>query len=51
MIGLGVAVTTTIGPVVLELSPRHGVHVGDVVAFAVSYAMALAITAGVAAAG
>lgn len=44
LLGLGVAATTRIGPTVLTLSTNHGVHLGDVVAFAVAYAAALMIT-------
>jgi hypothetical protein len=43
-LGLAVAATTRIGPVVLALSRNHGVHLGDLVAFAVVYAVALVIT-------
>jgi hypothetical protein len=34
--GLVFAATTTVGPVVLTLSPGHGVHVGDLVALLVA---------------
>ena len=33
-VSLAVAADTRIGPVLLTLSPRHGVHAGDVVAVA-----------------
>jgi hypothetical protein len=42
--GLVAAATTKIGPVVVALSYRHGVHVGDLVAFAACYAAALPVT-------
>ena len=45
LFGLGVAATTTIGPTVLVLSYNHGVHLGDLVAFAGAYAAAAVITA------
>ncbi|MHA6785894.1 hypothetical protein ACVGOW_33595 [Pseudonocardia saturnea] len=45
LFGLGVAATTTIGPTVLVLSYNHGVHLGDLVAFAGAYAVAAVITA------
>jgi hypothetical protein len=45
LFGLGVAATTTIGPTVLRLSYNHGVHLGDLVAFAGAYAVAAMITA------
>ena len=48
LLGLALAATTRIGPVVLALSRSHGVHLGDLVAFAVVYAVALAITLGTA---
>jgi hypothetical protein len=44
LFGLGVAATTKIGPIVLTVSARHGVHLGDLLAFAVSYSAALMIT-------
>jgi hypothetical protein len=44
VIGLAVSVTTKIDPVVVAVSVRHGVHLGDLLAFAGSYAAALAIT-------
>ena len=45
LFGLGVAATTTIGPTVLSLSYNHGVHLGDLVAFAGAYAVAAVLTA------
>jgi hypothetical protein len=45
LVGLVVAATTKIGPVLLTISARHGIHLGDLLAFAVSYATALVITA------
>jgi hypothetical protein len=44
LFGLAVAATTTVGPVVLELTSRHGVHFGDIVAFVGSYIVALLVT-------
>jgi hypothetical protein len=44
LLGLVVAVTTRIGPVVLTVSARHGVHLGDLLAFAAAYAAAVVIT-------
>jgi hypothetical protein len=44
LLGLGVAATTRIGPVVLRISAGHGVHLGDLLAFAVVYAAALVLT-------
>jgi hypothetical protein len=44
LFGLGVAATTRIGPIVLTVSTSHGVHLGDLLAFAVAYSAALAIT-------
>lgn len=43
-IGLQVAATTRIGPVLVKLSYRHGVHLGDLLAFAACYGVALLIT-------
>lgn len=45
LFGLAVAATTTIGPILLSLSYNHGVHLGDLVAFAGAYAVAAVITA------
>ena len=44
VLGTGVAATTRIGPVLFTVSGSHGVHLGDVVAFAVAYAAALVFT-------
>ncbi|HYH32317.1 MAG TPA: hypothetical protein VD903_18260 [Pseudonocardia sp.] len=44
LIGLGVAATTRIGPTLFAVSTNHGVHLGDVVAFAVAYGAALVLT-------
>jgi len=41
---LAFAAESSVGPVVLTLSRRHGVHLGDLVALAVAYAAALLIT-------
>ncbi len=46
--GLWTAATTAVGPVVLRLTQSHGVHVGDVVAFAVLYGAAALVTGRVA---
>jgi hypothetical protein len=43
-LGLGVAATTRIGPIVLTISVNHGVHLGDILACAVAYTAAFAIT-------
>ena len=40
MFGLAFARWTAVGPVVLILGRGHGVHVGDLVAFAAAYAAA-----------
>jgi len=45
-LGLFVATTTKIGPVLLSLSSNHGVHLGDVMAFAVAYAGVLVLELG-----
>ncbi|WP_214402314.1 hypothetical protein [Pseudonocardia lacus] len=42
--GLLVASTTKIGPVVLALTARHGVHEGDLVGFGIFYGIALLAT-------
>ncbi|OZM81729.1 hypothetical protein [Pseudonocardia sp. MH-G8] len=44
LLGLALAATTRIGPVLFVLSRNHGVHLGDLVAFAVVYAVVLVIT-------
>ena len=41
---LGVAATTRIGPIVLDLSERHGVHLGDVVTALVCFTAAWTVT-------
>ena len=43
--GLAVAASTRIGPVVVRLSHHHGIHLGDVLAFAGAYAVAALVTA------
>ena len=42
--GLAFAELTKVGPVLLTLSYRHGVHVGDLVAFAAAYSAAAILT-------
>ena len=42
--GLVFAAWTAVGPILLTLSPRHGVHVGDLVAFAAVYTVAAVLT-------
>lgn len=44
LFGLAVAATTTIGPIVVDLSQNHGVHLGDLVAFSGAYLVALVVT-------
>lgn len=44
LFGLAVAAETKIGPTVLSLSYNHGVHLGDLVAFAGAYAVAAVLT-------
>jgi hypothetical protein len=44
VLGLGIAATAKIGPILLTVSARHGVHLGDLLAFGVFYAAALVIT-------
>ncbi|MHA6627493.1 hypothetical protein ACU61A_18800 [Pseudonocardia sichuanensis] len=44
LLGLAVAATTRIGPVLLALTRNHGVHLGDLVAFAAIYGGALVVT-------
>lgn len=41
---LGVARMTAVGPVVLTLSNRHGVHLGDLAALALVVVAAVALT-------
>jgi hypothetical protein len=50
---LYVAATTAIGPTVFELTPTHGVHLGDVTVGAVAFtgAICLPVAAAVATAG
>ncbi len=40
---LYVAATTEVGPILVELSATHGIHLGDVVAGLVSYAAAIGL--------
>jgi nitrate/nitrite transporter NarK len=42
--GLAFAAWTAVGPVLLTLTHRHGVHVGDLVAFVAAYSVAAALT-------
>lgn len=42
--GLFVAATTKVGRVVVEVTPAHGVHLGDVLAFGSLYALAGMLT-------
>lgn len=42
--GLAFAAWTAVGPVLLTLSPSHGVHAGDLVAFVAVYTVAAALT-------
>lgn len=44
LVGLVAAATTRIGPTVITISATHGAHLGDLLAFAVSYIAALVIT-------
>jgi hypothetical protein len=39
-----IAVETAVGPVVLTLTRRHGVHVGDLVALVAAYTVAAVLT-------
>jgi hypothetical protein len=41
---LAIARWTAVGPIVLTLSRKHGVHVGDLVALAAAYAEAALLT-------
>jgi hypothetical protein len=41
LVGLLVAGETKIGPVLLTVSANHGIHLGDVLAFAGCYALVL----------
>jgi hypothetical protein len=45
--GLWFAWQTHVGPVIYAFSVRHGIHLGDVVAFVVAYAWAVVLTIGV----
>lgn len=38
------AADTKVGPILVRLSPHHGVHLGDVVALVVTYAAAAALS-------
>lgn len=42
--GLAFAELTKVGPVLLTVSYRHGIHVGDLVAFAAAYTGAAFVT-------
>lgn len=42
--GLWAAAATAVGPVILRLTYNHGVHLGDVVAFAFFYGAAAVVT-------
>ena len=42
--GLAFAELTKVGPVLLALSYGHGIHVGDLVAFAAAYSAAVPLT-------
>ena len=44
-VGLVAARLTKVGPILLEVSGRHGVHTGDVLAFAFSFTVAALCTA------
>ena len=44
LVGLLVARVTRLGPILLVITPGHGIHVGDVVTFAVAYGVAAAAT-------
>jgi hypothetical protein len=44
LLGLAVAATTRMGPILVTITADHGVHLGDLLAFAVAYAAALVIT-------
>lgn len=46
LFGLVVAWKTEVGPIVASLSYNHGIHLGDLVAFAGAYLVAAVITAG-----
>ena len=42
--GLAFAAWTAVGPVLLSLSRGHGIHAGDLVAFAASYSVSAVLT-------
>ena len=44
MFGLAFAELTRVGPVLLTLSRGHGIHLGDLVAFAAAYSAAVFLT-------
>ncbi len=44
MFGLAFAELTRVGPVLLTLSRGHGIHLGDLVAFAAAYTAATFVT-------
>ena len=44
MFGLAFAELTRVGPVLLTLGRGHGIHVGDLVAFAAAYGAAAFVT-------
>lgn len=44
LFGLAVAAGSTIGPIVVNLSQNHGVHLGDLVASGAAYLVALIVT-------
>jgi hypothetical protein len=46
-VALAVAWKTKVGPVVFVVSRRHGVHSGDIVAFAVAYVVAAVVSVAV----
>lgn len=47
LFGVAVAWKTQIGPIIVRLSYNHGIHLGDLVAFAGAYLVAAVITAAV----
>jgi hypothetical protein len=44
-LGLAAARLTKVGPILFEVSGRHGVHTGDVLAFAFAFTLASVCTA------
>jgi hypothetical protein len=44
-VGLAAARLTKLGPILFEVSGRHGVHMGDVLAFAFTFTLAAVCTA------